>query len=125
MISAYFESTNGFTELIAQFVDDETYNLCVPALEAEAARRSMILTETEVERAIVDKARVHQSLLAEVCMEVASLYREDSSKPRADYRHKVIDLAELVIADCELDETSEDIDETVYAWWHQLRKNEL
>lgn len=45
MIKVYFETKNS-AELIAVFYSEEVYNLCVPALEKEAEKRGMILTES-------------------------------------------------------------------------------
>lgn len=45
MIKVYFETKNS-AELVAVFESEEIYNLCVPALEQEAKKRGMILTES-------------------------------------------------------------------------------
>lgn len=45
MIKVYFETKHS-AELIAVFESEEIYNLCVPALEQEAERRGIVLTES-------------------------------------------------------------------------------
>lgn len=45
MIKVYFETKHS-AELVAVFESEEVYNLCVPALEKEAERRGMVLTES-------------------------------------------------------------------------------
>lgn len=45
MIKVYFETKHS-AELIAVFESEEIYNLCVPALEQEAEKRGMTLTES-------------------------------------------------------------------------------
>lgn len=45
MIKVYFETKHS-AELIAVFESEEVYSLCVPALEKEAEKRGMILTES-------------------------------------------------------------------------------
>lgn len=45
MIKVYFETKHS-AELVAVFESEEVYNLCIHALEKEAERRGMILTES-------------------------------------------------------------------------------
>ena len=45
MIKVYFES-NSHAECVAIFNTKETYNLCLPALEKEAKKHRMIVTES-------------------------------------------------------------------------------
>lgn len=44
MVRVFFESRS-HAELVATFMSEELYMLCVPTLEAEAERLGMILTE--------------------------------------------------------------------------------
>lgn len=45
MIKVYFES-GSHAELVAVFVDEETYDTCLPALEKLAEENRMIVTES-------------------------------------------------------------------------------
>lgn len=48
MITVYFEKYNkAWSEKVATFESDDTYNACLPALEALAAQRGCIVTESE------------------------------------------------------------------------------
>ena len=44
-INVYFE-TNSTAELVARFTDEETYMVCLPALEQLAKERRMFVTES-------------------------------------------------------------------------------
>jgi len=53
-------------------------------------------------------------LLAEVALEVASYYPDcDTYQTRAMWRWHIVDLAKKIIAELNLDEESEDLDELV------------
>jgi hypothetical protein len=45
MITVYFE-TNGYSEVVATFTDEETYMACLPALEKLAKRARMTISES-------------------------------------------------------------------------------
>ena len=45
MVKVYFESSN-HAELVAVFVNEETYSLCLDALEKEAKDNNMVVTES-------------------------------------------------------------------------------
>ena len=45
MVKVYFESPN-HAELVAIFDTEETYNVCLPALEKMAKENRMIMTES-------------------------------------------------------------------------------
>lgn len=45
MVEVYFES-GSHAELVAIFDNEKTYNICLPALEAEAEKSGMIVTES-------------------------------------------------------------------------------
>jgi hypothetical protein len=47
MIKVYFQSyTGNHSELVATFINDELYMLCLPALEEEAKRQGCFVTES-------------------------------------------------------------------------------
>ena len=48
MVKVYFES-NCHAELVATFDTEELYDLCFPALEKEAKKQRMIVTENIVD----------------------------------------------------------------------------
>jgi hypothetical protein len=49
MIKVYFQTTDGsHSELVATFIDDELYNKCLPALEAEAYKQRCFVTESMI-----------------------------------------------------------------------------
>lgn len=53
MVKVYFEQTGTwYAELVAIFDSEETYNLCLPALEKEAKKSNMIITESIEEQLI-------------------------------------------------------------------------
>ena len=45
MITVYFESNN-HSEIVATFIDEEHYSVCIEALEALAKSQGMIVTES-------------------------------------------------------------------------------
>lgn len=50
MITVYFEKYNkAWSEKVATFESEDTYTACLPALEAMAAERGCIVTESEGE----------------------------------------------------------------------------
>jgi hypothetical protein len=62
MIKVYFES-NAHAEHVATFVDEETYNICLPALEKDAKKNGMTVTEGEEEEEVKEffsVLRVHR-----------------------------------------------------------------
>lgn len=47
MVKVYFETPNGsYAEHVATFKDEDTYILCLEALEKEAKKHRMIVTES-------------------------------------------------------------------------------
>jgi hypothetical protein len=54
MIKVYFEVLYTHCELIAVFDDEDTYNACLPALEAIAEERGGIITEGVYEDITMD-----------------------------------------------------------------------
>lgn len=63
MIKVYFQTVAAdYSELVATFDTEELYNLCLPALEAEAKKNRMIVTESVVddEKEFFDVIRVHR-----------------------------------------------------------------
>lgn len=47
MIIVYMETPNGsYAEIVAVFYDEQTYDLCLPALEEQAKEAGMIVTES-------------------------------------------------------------------------------
>jgi hypothetical protein len=56
MIRVYFESSS-HAELVATFETEELYMECLPALEKEAERMDMILTESMLDEDDVEDMR--------------------------------------------------------------------
>ena len=48
-VKVYFEVIGSHSELVAIFNSEETYNACLPALEAMAGARGMVVTESVCE----------------------------------------------------------------------------
>ena len=47
MVKVYFETlVGGYCELVATFINEETYIVCLPALEKMAKENRMYVTET-------------------------------------------------------------------------------
>jgi hypothetical protein len=63
---------------------------------------------------------MNPTLLAEVALEVANYYPDcDMYQTRAMWRWHILDLAKIIIAELNLDEESEDLDELVENYFAQ------
>jgi hypothetical protein len=64
MVKVYFELDNGkYAELVAIFDNEETYDVCLPALEKLAKKHNFdMVTESVVEDDIRDLASVQKTI---------------------------------------------------------------
>jgi len=46
MVKVYFETENGYSELVAIFDNEETYTVCFPGLEKLARQNGFFITES-------------------------------------------------------------------------------
>lgn len=66
MVKAYFENKH-YSELVAIFQDEETYETCLPALEKLAKKHNFnMVTESVVERLIVINSTVNSTRLQSI-----------------------------------------------------------
>lgn len=52
MVKVYFETENGYSELVAIFDSEETYNICFASLEKQASENGFFITESVEENDI-------------------------------------------------------------------------
>lgn len=46
MVKVYFETENGYSELVAVFDNEETYTVCYPSLQKLAKQNGFFITES-------------------------------------------------------------------------------
>lgn len=68
MVTVYNES-KAHAEIVAVFADDETYNACVKALEKDAKKHRMIVTESVTSESLddlIDAKKENENLRSEL-----------------------------------------------------------